>query len=84
MDLEANGYRKFSRLLLNHYLEKVPAMRNKEEEQLFIYFKAYRANVRAKVNALRAIQQVSSDHFRKYLVAADKYLKLMVSYIEAI
>ncbi len=81
MDLEANDHHDFSRLLLNHYLKDLPAIRNEQEEKLFVYFKAYRANVRAKVNALRAIQNVADDHRQKYLAAADKYLKLMALYI---
>ncbi|MDN5217187.1 hypothetical protein QQ020_34260 [Fulvivirgaceae bacterium BMA12] len=84
MDLEANGHHAFSRLLLNHYLKDLPAIRNKQEEKLFIYFKAYRANVRAKVNALRATQHVAGHQLQKNLIATDKYLKLMALYLREI
>ena len=84
MDLEAHQGHDFSRLLLNHYLKDLPAIRNDKEKKLFIYFKAYRSNVRAKVNALRAAQKVGGTYFYKYLAAADKYLKLMDLYMKEI
>ncbi|MEP2511272.1 MAG: hypothetical protein ABJH72_18025, partial [Reichenbachiella sp.] len=51
------------------------------EENLFTYYKCYRANVRTKVNGLRA-QQASDDHEKnKWLSEAERYLRLMNGYV---
>ncbi|MCB0840488.1 MAG: hypothetical protein KDD99_27670, partial [Bacteroidetes bacterium] len=56
MDLESFGKWEMSEAFMKQYLDLFPCIGKKEEEQLFIYYKSYRANVRAKVNALRAMQ----------------------------
>ena len=81
MDLEANERYDFSKLLLEEYLNDLPAIRDDDEMRLFVYFKAYRANVRAKVNALRAKQEKQPDQLKKNFAAVDKYLKLMSFYL---
>ena len=82
MDLEANDRSDFSRLLLREYRQHLPAMRNDAERKLFIYYKAYRANIRAKVNALRAMQERCSNLLKKHISGMEKYLKLMDMYME--
>ena len=84
MDLEAAGRHDFSKLLLKGYLEDMPVIRDDREMKLFIYFKAYRANVRAKVNALRAKQEQQSGQFQKTIATVDKYLRLMDSYMQGL
>ena len=54
MDLDSMGRTDLSELFIDQYNRFFPSMRNEEEERLFIYFKSYCANVRAKVNSLRA------------------------------
>ncbi|MEZ4848718.1 MAG: hypothetical protein R3B93_08890 [Bacteroidia bacterium] len=51
MDLESFGKWEMSEAFMKQYLDLFPCIGKKEEEQLFIYYKSYRANVRAKVNA---------------------------------
>ena len=52
----------------------------KQEQMLFTYYKGYRANVRAKVNALRAMQaegpvrQQNLADVKKYLDLLDQYM----------
>ncbi len=55
-----------------------------EERRLFIYYKSYRANIRAKVNSLRAKTAINITDKTKALNAADKYLLLMNSYINSL
>lgn len=84
MDLDALGKKKFSELLIRDYNMTFPAMRNETEHQLFRYYKSYRANVRAKVNILRA-QSASDEHTReKTLTESKKYLELMESYLDTL
>lgn len=80
MDLESKRKKAFSDLFLSEYSRRFSCFRTKEDERLFTYFKCYRANVRAKVNAISA-QQTRDG--RKYLRAAQVYLQLMKAYMEA-
>ncbi len=80
MDLEATGNIELSNAFLGEYLEVFPIMSNPEDEQLFAYYKCYRANVRAKVNALRAKQTQSQEEKEKFLLEVRKYLDLMTGY----
>lgn len=81
MDLDALHRKDLSNLFIKHYNLLFPVMRNKSETKLFIYYKSYRANVRAKVNSLRASSQ--PDHASKMnaLKEVEKYLSLMESYL---
>ncbi|TDN83808.1 hypothetical protein DET49_1207 [Salegentibacter sp. 24] len=80
MDLDASNREDLSALFVSHYNFLFPVMRNISEQQLFIYYKSYRANVRAKVNSLRASSSSEKSSKRKALVEAKKYLKLIKSY----
>ena len=55
-----------------------------EERQLFVYYKSYRANIRAKVNSLRARSAVNSTDKAKALAATEKYLRLMEDYLQTL
>jgi aminoglycoside phosphotransferase family enzyme len=48
---------------------------------LFTYYKSYRANVRAKVNSLRARSAAEPAARRSALGACGNYLRLMDSYL---
>jgi aminoglycoside phosphotransferase family enzyme len=82
MDLEFNGKKTLSRFFLSEYLRHLPCVRTKTDSLLFIYFKCYHANIRAKVNIINA-QQTSDRHqtFQKSIQAARIYLQLMRTYI---
>lgn len=82
MDLDASGRRDLSEIFLIRYNELLPVMRTKEEEKLFLYFKSYRANVRAKVNSYRARTAGTPDERDAALRQAEKYLWLMKEYLE--
>ncbi|MDH3649104.1 MAG: hypothetical protein OEQ53_05435 [Saprospiraceae bacterium] len=79
MDLEAWGAHNLGLIFLRKYLADFGCIRNKEEESLLTYFKAYRANVRAKVNALRSDspgedQQTAIAELQKYLDQMNGYM----------
>lgn len=81
MDLDALHRNELSNLFIKHYNLLFPVMRNKKENMLFTYYKSYRANVRAKVNSLRASNSISQASKARALKEVEKYLKLMESYI---
>lgn len=84
MDLDAFGREDLSALFIQTYNRLFPVMRNAEEELLFIYYKCYRANVRAKVNTLRSKSASDTDQRKKSLSEAAKYLQLMYDYCESL
>lgn len=81
MDLDALGKTCLSTLFMEHYNCLLPTIRNKDENKLFLYYKAYRANVRAKVNSLRAKNATDPVFKKKALLQAKIYLALMDSYL---
>ena len=78
MELEFAGHPELSDHLIDRYNKAFPLIRNDPEEQLFLFYKLYRANVRMKVNAIR-VQQVGeagerarrTDLFKRYF---DRYM----------
>lgn len=79
MDLESFGLWDYSRLFMDLYLEQFPCVSSLEDKNLFTYFKFYRANVRAKVNALRAMQ-ASGGEREELCGKVREYLELMEGY----
>jgi aminoglycoside phosphotransferase family enzyme len=82
MDLDAFKRKDLSDLFLNCYNSLFPSIKTGDDRRLFIYYKSYRANIRAKVNSLRArfakddVQRISA------LAEANKYLDLMDGYMK--
>ncbi len=77
MDLESHGEVNLSDVFFDYYNSKYPVCNNESEHSLFIFYKAYRANVRAKVNILRAMSAKANKPFH---IEARRYLNLMMSY----
>lgn len=84
MDLDAFDRKDLSEEFLTHYIHSFPAMKTPEEVALFIYYKMYRANIRAKVNGLRVISATKDDERATALSTAEKYLTQMSNYIQEI
>ena len=82
MDLDAFDRKDLSALFLEYYNEYFPAMKTESERDLFIYYKSYRANIRAKVSALRAKSATTDEERTRSLTAVKKYLYLMESYMK--
>ncbi len=80
MDLEAAGYPELSEYFMVCYTKRAETIHTEQERDLFIYYKAYRANVRAKVNALRMRDSAGQD-FIKARDDCIKYLELMEAYL---
>jgi aminoglycoside phosphotransferase family enzyme len=84
MDLDAVGRKDLSELFINHYNNLFPTITIPGEQELFIYYKSYRANVRAKVNCLRARSALNDPERIKAVSAAEKYLMLMDDYLNSL
>ncbi|HEX5153371.1 MAG TPA: AAA family ATPase [Parafilimonas sp.] len=84
MDLDAYKRRDLSDLFFQEYKKLFPIATTDKEQDLFIYYKAYRANIRAKVNSLRAKDGTDENKKKKALDNAGKYLLLMNDYITSI
>jgi aminoglycoside phosphotransferase family enzyme len=80
MDLDAHGKKALSEQVLKTYLHNFAAIRTKEEEHLFLFFKLYRANVRAKINAMKAIQATNEKDQFAALESLGRYFELMKTY----
>ncbi len=83
MDLDALGRNDLSELFMEQYERHFPTIRSEEDKNLFIYYKAYRANVRAKVNGLRAKSASDDGDRRKAFSEVEKYMDLMERYLES-
>ena len=81
MDLDAGGREDLSDLFIHHYNRLFPSIINTNDQNLFIYYKIYRANIRAKVNSLRARSAASELDKISALSIAGKYLDLMENYL---
>lgn len=84
MDLDAFNRQDLSDLFLNYYNQYFNSMNTVEDHRLFIYYKSYRANVRAKVNSLRARSAANNTERQLCLAETDKYLKLMDHYMDTL
>lgn len=80
MDLDAFGRQDLAEGFMQFYTAAFQAMRNEEERRLFVYYKAYRANIRAKINSLRARTETDVAKRQSTLQEAMKYLTLMQQY----
>ncbi len=84
MDLDAYGKKELSDRCIRHYSLQFPVMRTAAEHRLFVYFKAYRANVRAKVSSLRAKSATKEGEKKILLATIKKYLKLVQGYMNTL
>jgi aminoglycoside phosphotransferase family enzyme len=83
MDLDVFGRQDLSALFMDEYNKHFPAMKTAGDRSLFIYYKSYRANIRAKVNSLRAGTATDKSEKKKALLTADKYLNMMYGYLHS-
>ena len=84
MDLDSFERPDLSSAFIDLYNAKFQTVKTKDDKNLFIYYKSYRANVRAKVNSLRARTASSHETKRKALDEASRYLKLMTCYMDSL
>ncbi|MEZ5057862.1 MAG: hypothetical protein R2879_12590 [Saprospiraceae bacterium] len=76
MDLEFWGLKNLADIFIKKYNQVFPVFENEMDQQLFLYYKMYRANIRLKVYALKNLETESE---RNELIA---YWKLMIEYLK--
>jgi aminoglycoside phosphotransferase family enzyme len=81
MDLEASRQPHLAETFLREYRLGFSAFECFEDEMLFIYFKALRANIRAKVHATGAEQDGHGDSVRQHVADMMRYVALMERYM---
>ena len=84
MDLDSFGRKDLSSMFIDLYNKEFPTVKTEDDNRLFVYYKSYRANVRAKVNSLRARTASSQEIKQKALDETNRYLRLMNSYIDSL
>jgi aminoglycoside phosphotransferase family enzyme len=84
MDLEYYDQPDLSKQFFETYNTLFPAVLTKEDEYLFLLYKAYRANVCAKVNSLKAQDTSFPQQRMDYLKKVTRYLRIMNIYLDAI
>ncbi len=82
MDLDYYGRPELAEYFLDKYNTGNPCLFNQEDHNLFNYYKLYRANVRAKVGALKAMQVTDKTLLKKQLKFVGNYLSLMERYMQ--
>ena len=82
MDMEANNRNDLSKLFYENYLVYSKMNETQESRMLFNYYKSYRANVRAKINTLNAMQSSDEELDLKKREDIERYFKLLKSYLE--
>lgn len=83
MDLEAYDQADLARLFVEEYQRYFACIQTKTDERLMNYYKCYRANVRAKVHAISAVQVLDDrEAFAFHVHAWRTYLRLMKKYIK--
>jgi aminoglycoside phosphotransferase family enzyme len=83
MDLEGYGMKDLANKFLQTYNSIFESFEVYEDFEIFNYFKCLRANIRAKVNALAAVQAENEQDIRHHVEEMKKFLELMHSYVLA-
>ena len=81
MDLDAYQQIDLSDQFYNNYLECAKIKETEKLKILFHYYKCYRANIRAKINILNAVEETDYNAFNQKISAARNYLLLLKSYL---
>lgn len=81
MDLESGHHRRFAEVFLSEYSDLFPLFDSAEDPLLFNYFKALRANVRAKVHAISAGQEDNEEDVVRHSNEVVRYIRLLNEYV---
>lgn len=81
-DLDFYEKQNLSDIFYNKYLELMGFTENEDDRKLFNYYKAYRANVRAKVTLLNVKQNPENKRDDKIFDEVKRYLDLMSGYMK--
>ncbi len=81
MDLERFGRFDLSKIFSEHYFSKIRCIENKKDEEIFRFYKLYRANVRLKVHAINAqADDITENKRQREMALISQYLELYKQY----
>jgi len=80
MDLDYYGFRRAAASFMQDYLNRHNCITEATDWKLFLFFKAYRANVRLKVNSLRVMQAAEESEIEDTLPVIRDYFDLLSGY----
>ena len=81
MDLEAYRRIDLSKFFIKSYKKYLDCFQTDADQRLMNYYKCYRANIRAKVHALRADQADDEETHKFHIRELRKYLQMMDRYM---
>lgn len=81
MDLEFYHLPGLAQAFFDYYNHIFPVCGSKEEEELFVFYKAYKANVRAKIHLMDAEGATDDEKRNTALHTGADYLLLMDGYL---
>ena len=84
MDLDFYQRADLAEVFLRSYLRRINCWQQDEDRLIFLYYKLYRANIRLKVNGLRAMQADSPESREITHKAMADYFKLFSGYLYAL
>jgi aminoglycoside phosphotransferase family enzyme len=83
MDLERYGRHDLSSYLMEEYQKQYPIIRNKQEENLYLFYKLHRAGIQIKVKAITAQQRLEEgEPITEQIDLIRDFLRLFSSYLE--
>ncbi len=83
MDLDAHNQPGLAEPFLKEYQRNFTCFQKSEDQKLFLYYKCFRANVRAKVHALAAVQTNDAVNYDHQRAAWKNYVSLMRTYMQS-
>jgi uncharacterized protein len=84
MDLEAFHQKRLAAKFLSEYKKHFACFQVDEDDDIFIYFKCLRANIRAKVHIISATQADTRHELKFHCINTKKYLTLMKDYMSCL
>lgn len=84
MDLERFDRADLARIFMDAYVQYFPCMNDSRDQQLLLYYKWYRSNVRFKINCLHAMGSHSEKKRLHRLQKAEEYMQLFQKYMESL
>lgn len=81
VDLEAFGFPDLAQRFASSYQSAHPTLLTAEDQQLFDFYKCYRANVRLKVTAIKVDRAPTEAHADEMLGQLQRYFQLYRHYV---
>ena len=81
-DLEFYDNDDLSQYFFEKYLEQFNCILTDEDQLLWQFYKLYRANIKVKVNVLKAMQAETDEALEERTMKAQKYFKLFQQYFD--